>query len=95
MYDLTLLPNRSRSLPRESDRDALMKAHDVAADFHNAMSAAINAEQELADESLDELARTYFQRRYKESLGEAAVAMQKMPVKWLAILECELPKAEP
>lgn len=72
-------------LPKPSDRDALVTAHLQAAAFHEAWANALEAQGELAgDQDYD--GRVYWEKSYRESLGEAAVAMERMPVLWTAVL---------
>lgn len=75
------------AIPR-ADREALQKAHDAAAEFHAAMSRAVIAEIELDEIKGDDVHedRGYWEAEYQSALGAAAVAMQKMPGKWLAVL---------
>lgn len=72
------------AIPKQ-DREALQKAHDAAADFHAAMSRAVMAEIELDAPGDDN--DHYWVVEYQDALGAAAVAMGKMPMKWLAVLE--------
>lgn len=67
-------------------RNTLIDAHKRAAEFHEAMATAIEAERELLDEDDPE----YWRDRYSTSLGEAATALQKMPVVWAAILSAKV-----
>lgn len=70
--------------------EALMKAHGHAQDFHGAMEDAFDAERELLDRDGDPTG--YWQKEYRDALGRAAAALQKMPARWAAILQCELPR---
>lgn len=74
------------AIPKQ-DRDAMARAHEAAGDFHCAMAGALDAEAEL--ETCHEDDRADWQRQYQSALGAAAVAMQRVPVKWLAILGVE------
>lgn len=80
--NLTTLLSR---LPAPKDREAIRKAHDAAQRFHAAMAEALEAEIEL--ENRDNPDRGYWAESYQMALGAAAVAMEKMPIKWLAVLE--------
>lgn len=79
------------AIPR-TDRDALIKAHEAAAGFHAAMANAIQLEADIEEEkfvcaSEDDVAFIKgLEERYTALLGNAAAAMRKVPVKWLAIL---------
>lgn len=68
---------------------ALAKAHTIAAEFHTHLAESFEAGDELAG-PLDRETRIYWQKAYAEALGKAAAALQKMPIKWQAILSCEL-----
>jgi len=65
----------------------LEKAHRAAAEFHEAMAEAIEAQMELDGRTED---AAYWQDRYGKSLGQASRALAAMPVKWAAVLGCEL-----
>lgn len=75
----------------QNKRAGLREAHAAAADFHQAMAAAMEAQAEIDDVPEDGVRmtfedKTYWEKQYAEQLGLAAVAMQKVPVKWLAML---------
>lgn len=87
------------AMPKTSDRDALIKAHSAAEEFHRAMGDALTYERDIEDaesdlrEAKDQAGRdsaleskAEWEKLYSRALGQAAVAMQKLPVKWLAIL---------
>lgn len=76
------------------DRDALIKAHEHAEAFHAAMSRAIYNARELEDtKALAKGSRTdwsdliaEYEKAYQEALGEAAAALEQMPIRWAAVL---------
>lgn len=87
--------------PMDRSRD-----HEYACVFHRALSEAFSAmddietyteyHREISDGDrfwADEIERA--QAEYSKAVGEAAAALQKMPAKWAAILEAELPKVAP
>lgn len=73
------------------DTTALEQAHRHAEAFHYALAEALEAMREIED-GQDEFGHPdpYWVSKYTASLGEAAAALQKMPVVWSAILSCEL-----
>lgn len=84
------------TLATPAKRKLLQEAHEQAAIFHQSLADAFDAERDLeeyatySDKSdwTDEI--EYARKKYAASLGAAAVALQKMPAKWAAILQCEL-----
>jgi len=87
---------------RPSDR-TLAGFHDHAEAFHCAMARALRLADDIEDIKRD--LRQYSFRSeyaghdedlaemeagYSAAMGEAALALQKMPAKWSAILQCEL-----
>lgn len=82
-------------------RQQLQTAHEHAAEFHEAIAEAMQVEADLAEfkemgltaETDWDVAR--LEKRYPEALGRAAVALQKMPSKWAAILSVELDAIKP
>ncbi len=74
---------------RKPDRD-LMEAHRQAAQFHEAMAEAIDAQMELDGGRNDDTDTKFWQARYGEALGQAGRALALMPVKWAAVLGTEL-----
>lgn len=75
------------------DREATRKAHEAAAEFHEAMHRALYYEREIEDhrraypeaDSSDTLLGEY-QKAYGESVRDAGAALLKMPVEWADIL---------
>jgi hypothetical protein len=67
---------------------AMREAHEHASDFHGAIARAIECQAELASE--DDMDAPYWRIQYGNALGEAALALQKMPMKWAAVLGPEL-----
>jgi hypothetical protein len=65
---------------------ALERAHRHAAEFHEAMAEALEAQMELDADA----GSKFWQARYGEALGQASRALALMPVKWAAVLGCEL-----
>lgn len=78
---------------------ALIAAHRAAAAFHEAMADALDAQAEIDEAvhnarieknpawALDYHAEAKeLEPRYAAALGRSAAAMQRVPVKWLAIL---------
>lgn len=74
------------AIPKQ-DREALQNAYDALAVFAHDMARVQMAEIELSADSMVDCAdRGYWQAELKDALGAAAVAMQKVPISWLAIL---------
>lgn len=68
-------------------------AHAAAEDFHHAMRDAFSAQQDIeAGDGDGGPCDPHWNERYQDALGRAAVALQKMPIRWAAVLEAELPK---
>jgi protein subunit release factor A len=92
------------SIVKPKNTAALRKAHEYAAEFHEAMERALRLEEEISDakenarretnarwkHEYSEEARE-LEPQYAKALGEAAFALQKMPHKWSALLSMELP----
>lgn len=85
---------------QRQDRVGLVKAHEAAAEFHEAIAEAIEAQIEIEDTEADlrrapndqdyrEFLREH-RRAYQTALGRACIALQKTPVKWAGVLEAEL-----
>lgn len=75
----------------KADRDALIKAHRHAAAFHEAMSEALSAERDIEDETAEfGHADSYWSMKYRESVGKAVEAMNKMPIVWAAVLNVKV-----
>jgi len=70
----------------------LIEAHEAAEAFHYAMAEAISAQREIAAEKEDAAyaGDDYWQKLYTEMLVKAAVALQKMPSAWAAILTADI-----
>jgi hypothetical protein len=55
-----------------------------------AMASVMEAEDELAETisaiTGDDHDRPYWQQQRKEQIGAAAVAMERVPIKWLAVI---------
>lgn len=68
-------------------RDDLMKAHEAAAQFHAALAEAFEAQDEIESGNVD----PYWTEKYTKELGRAVVALKAMPIKWQAVLACEIP----
>ena len=66
----------------QSAQPGLEAAHQHAARFHEGMARAI----ECAEELRGECDRDYWEVEHAKALGKAAQALQKMPVRWAAIL---------
>lgn len=75
------------AIPKQ-DREALRSAYDALAVFAHDMARVQMAEIEL-EASCDDF-RSYWQAELKDALGAAAVAMQRVPIRWLAILGINL-----
>lgn len=90
------------AMPKVSNRDALIKAHEAAHEFHEAMADALVNERDIEDTKRIALGSNVdwsdiieeHEKAYAEALGRAAVALQAMPVKWAAILSAELDAAK-
>lgn len=74
------------AIPKQ-DREALRNAYDALAVFAHDMARVQMAEIELETPSEFSGGREYWQVELKDALGDAAVAMQKVPIKWIAILD--------
>lgn len=70
------------------DRNALIVDHEAAARFHEAIAEALEAQDEI---ERDPACDPYWREKYAKWLGNAAVALQKMPAKWAALLSMEMP----
>ena len=66
--------------------------HSQAAAFHEAMSRAFMMQDEIEQGKREGELDPYWEKQYAIELGNAAVALQKMPARWAAILEAELPR---
>lgn len=71
----------------KQQRDMLRQAHAAAARFHEAIAEAIEAEEEMEGDNAD----PYWAEKYKREIGKAGAAIRDMPIKWQAVLQCELP----
>lgn len=75
------------------DTAALEQAHRHAAEFHEALAEALEASREIEDETAEfGHADQFWVTKYTTNLGRAAAALQRMPIKWSAILSEELSK---
>lgn len=82
------------AMPRNADREALIKAHELAAEFHEAMADALVNEREIEDtKALAKNSKVDWsdiiadhEAAYREALGRAAAALHAMPIKWAAVL---------
>lgn len=90
-HSLTTMLTR---MPKAADRDALIEAHRQAAAFHEAMASALDSEREIEEGRRSGDPTEYWDKQYPVELGRAAVALQKMPFKWAAVLGEEV-KAAP
>ena len=72
----------------------LISAHDYAETFHANMSLALTYADEIADIESDPESDPAWLRAaqdsYATALGQAGAALQKMPVKWQAILTIDI-----
>ena len=84
------LQTLSRVVPKNAQRDALIEAYLHLENLAYALREALEAECEI--EKGDDM---YYRNKYAEMLGKAAVAMQKVPAVWLAILDVKLPEPLP
>lgn len=71
-------------------RATLGRAHDAAADFHAAISRAMLMQEEIEVGKREGELDPYWETQFALELGNAAVALQKMPPAWRAILEVEI-----
>lgn len=87
---------------RPTDR-TLAGYHDHAEAFHCAMARALRLADDIEDIKRDLRQHSFrseyaghdedlaeMEASYSAAMGEAALALQKMPAKWAAILQCEL-----
>lgn len=90
---------------RPTDR-ALAGYHDHAEAFHCAMARALRLADDIEDIKRDLRQYSFrseyaghdediaeMEASYSAAMGEAALALQKMPTKWAAILQCEVSHA--
>lgn len=80
------LPLLLARLPKAQDRAAMRDAHEAAGEFHAARARVLDAEIER-DVHMHGEDSIYWESERQSALGAAAVAMEKMPLKWLAVLE--------
>jgi hypothetical protein len=96
------------AMPKVSDREALIKAHRAAQEFHEAMDEALTYERDIEDAEADlrdardeadresaSQSKAEWEKLYSRALGRVAVALQKMPIKWAAILNEQVPAVKP
>jgi hypothetical protein len=68
-------------------RDQMIDAHQAAEEWHYWMGRALRLERECAEYvSEHRVSSLELEREYREAIRESAEAMQKVPMKWLAIL---------
>lgn len=82
----------ARVVAKAAQRKQLREAHMHASEFHAALERAFECEEELTSYAEDETDRPYWQAEYKKALGDAAFALQKMPLTWQAVLAAEMPQ---
>lgn len=103
MNATTTVQTMLAAMPKASDREALIKAHEAAHEFHEAMADALVNEREIEDTKRIAIGSKVdwsdiieeHEKAYAAALGLAAGALQAMPVKWAAVLAIELEAATP
>ena len=68
----------------------LIGAHEAAAEFHAAMARALEYQSNMEEFPLGDPDRAHAVKHYPFELGRAAAALQKMPVKWQAVLTIDI-----